>query len=62
MQFLKKEMNCNKNLIYFLLFPSFSIKTWKWKEKNTEKMACITFNVALKRDFLQNVGKTNRKV
>ena len=27
----------NKKLIYFLLFPSFSFKIWKWKEKNTEK-------------------------
>ena len=25
-------------------------------------MACITFNVTLKRDFLQNVVKTNKKV
>ena len=28
-----KKMNCNKKFIYFLLFPSFSIKTWKRKEK-----------------------------
>ena len=31
MQFWEKKMNCNKKSIYFLLFPSFSIKTWKWK-------------------------------
>ena len=69
-------MNCNKKLIYFLLFPSFSIKTWKKKEKKHSKilflkeiyiffsleMACITFNVILKKGFLQNVVKTNKKV
>ena len=35
--FERKIMNCNKKLIYFLLYPSFSIKTWKCKEKKTEK-------------------------
>ena len=74
MQFWEKKMNCQEKLIYFLLFSSFSFKTWKWKEKNTKKsfflkkyifffeMVCITFYVTWKRDFLQNGVQTNKKV
>ena len=51
---LRKKKNCNKKLIYFFLFPSFSIKTWKCKEKTLKilflkeiyiffiEIACIT--------------------
>ena len=75
MQFWEKKKNINKKLINLLLFSSFSIKTWKKKEETLKnpfskrniyffclEMACITFNVTLKRDFLQNVVKTNKKV
>ena len=74
MQFWKKKIICHGKLIYFLLSPSFSFQTGKWKEKTLKnpfsyrniifyiKMACITFYVTWKRDFPQNVVKTNKKV
>ena len=34
MQFWEKKMNCHEMLIYFLLFSSFSFKTWKLRKKN----------------------------
>ena len=74
MQFWETKMNSNKNLIYFLLYPSFSFKV-QIKRKNTVKsfflkkyiffffeIACITFYVTWKKYFLQNVVKINKKV
>ena len=36
--FERKKMNCHEKLIYFPLFPSFSFKTWKWKEKTFKNL------------------------
>ena len=72
MQFWETKMNSIKKLIYFLLFPSFSFKTCKWKEKKHWKILFLkemyiffiemAFYVTWKKDFLQNVPKTNKRV
>ena len=72
MQFSEKKNELP--LKYFLLFPSFSIKNMEIKGKTLNyfflkkyiyfsiEIAWITFYVTWKRDFLQNVVKTNKKV
>ena len=69
----KNELPWKVNI--FLAFSFVFIQNMEMKGKNTEKsfslkkyiyffieMACITFYVTWKRDFLQNVVKTNKKV
>ena len=67
----KNELPWKVNI--FLAFSFIFIQNMEMKGKNTEKsfflniyffieMACITFYVTWKRDFLQNVVKTNKKV
>ena len=34
---LREKKEYYEKLMYFLLFPSFSFKTWEWKEKKTLK-------------------------
>ena len=45
----------------FLAFSFIFIQNMEMKGKNAE-MACFTFYVSWKRDFLPNVAKTNKKV
>ena len=67
MQFWEKNMNCHEIVYIFLAFSFIFIQNMELKEKKHWnfffiQMACITFYVTWKRDFLENVAKTNKKV
>ena len=74
MQFWKKKNELPWKVNIFLALSFIFIQNMEMNGKNTEKsfflkkyiffiaMAGITFNVTWKRDFLQSVVKTNKKV